>query len=34
MTKEDQPTIADTYEDNFFAVINEHCVIQYANDQL
>jgi PAS domain S-box-containing protein len=34
MTQEDRPTIADTYEDNFFAVINEHGVIQYANDQL
>jgi PAS domain S-box-containing protein len=34
MTKEDQPTIADTYEDNFFAVIDEHGVIQYANEQL
>lgn len=34
MTKEDQPTIADTYEDNFFAVIDKHGVIQYANDQL
>jgi PAS domain S-box-containing protein len=34
MTKEAQPTIADTYEDNFFAVINELGVIQYANDPL
>lgn len=34
MTKEDQQTIADTYENNFFAVIDEHSVIQYANEQL
>ena len=34
MTKEDQPTIADSYEDNFFAVINEHGVIHFANDLL
>src|SRR5687768_8076766 len=34
MTKEEQPTIVDTYEDNYFAVINEHGVIHFANDQL
>src|ERR1044072_594129 len=34
MTKEDQATIAGTYEDNYFAVIDEHGVIQYANDPL
>lgn len=34
MTKEDQPTIAGTYEDNYFAVINEHGIILYANDPL
>jgi PAS domain S-box-containing protein len=34
MTREERPTIADTYEENFFAVINEHGVIHFANDQL
>jgi PAS domain S-box-containing protein len=34
MAKEEQPTIVDTYEDNYFAVINEHGVIHFANDQL
>lgn len=34
MTKEDRPTIVDTYEDRFFAVINEHGVIHFANDLL
>jgi PAS domain S-box-containing protein len=33
MTKE-LITIADTYDDHFFAVINENGVIQYANDHL
>ncbi len=34
MTKEERPTIVDTYEDNFFAVINEHGEIHFANDLL
>jgi PAS domain S-box-containing protein len=34
MTKEDKGAIADTYEDYYFAIINEEGVIQYANDQL
>ena len=32
--REDLTTIADTYEDNYFAVINEYGVIQYANARL
>jgi hypothetical protein len=34
MTKEELITIADIYEDDYFAVINEHGIIQYANGQL
>jgi PAS domain S-box-containing protein len=34
MTKEDKITIEESYEDNYFAVINEHGIIHYANDQL
>lgn len=34
MTKEELVTIADTYDEDFFAVINESGVIQYANNQL
>jgi PAS domain S-box-containing protein len=34
MTKEDKLTIVDTYEDYYFAIINEHGLILYANDQL
>lgn len=34
MIIEEQPTVEDTYEDNYFAVINDRGVIQYANDTL
>ena len=34
MTEDDKVTIADTYEDYYFAIINDHGLIQYANDQL
>ncbi|MBO9203463.1 MULTISPECIES: sensor histidine kinase [Niastella] len=34
MTGEDKVTIADTYEDYYFAIINAYGVIQYANDRL
>jgi PAS domain S-box-containing protein len=34
MTKGGKITIEETYEDNYFAVINEYGVIHYANDQL
>lgn len=34
MTEEANATIVNTYENYFFAVINEHGVIQYANEQL
>ena len=34
MTKEDQPTIEDSFEDYYFAVIKENGVIHFANDQL
>lgn len=34
MTKEDQPTIVDSYEDRYFAVIDDHGEIHYANDRL
>jgi PAS domain S-box-containing protein len=34
MTKEAQPTIEDSFEDCYFAVINENGVIHFANDLL
>jgi PAS domain S-box-containing protein len=34
MSEDEKVTIADTYEDIYFAIINEHGIIQYANDQL
>lgn len=34
MTNEDKITIEETFEDNYFAVINEHGIIHYANDRL
>ena len=34
MTEDEKVTIADTYEDYYFAIINEYGLIQYANDQL
>ncbi|OQP65678.1 PAS domain-containing sensor histidine kinase [Niastella populi] len=34
MTKEDQPAIVDSFEDCYFAVINENGLIHFANEQL